>query len=106
MRRRAQQDLALGQRLAHEAELIVLQIAQPAVDQLAAGRGSVAREVVLLAQHHGQAPADGVTRNAGAIDPAADDQEIDRLIQAPRPHPRPHGPIPPISFAASRAPTW
>jgi hypothetical protein len=32
--RDAQQDLALGKRLGHQAELVVLEVAQPAVDQL------------------------------------------------------------------------
>ena len=54
VRRRAQQHLALDQRLAHQAELVVLEIAQTAVDQLAAGRGGVAGEVILLAQQDGQ----------------------------------------------------
>src|SRR3546814_14056255 len=34
MRRRAQQNLAFPQRLAHEAELVVLEIAQTAMDEL------------------------------------------------------------------------
>ena len=34
VRRAAQQHLALGQRLAHQRELVVLQVTQPAVDQL------------------------------------------------------------------------
>ena len=90
VRRRAQQDLALDQRLAHQTELVVLQITQTAVDQLAAGRGGVAREVVLLAQQDGQPATHGVARDARAVDSAADDQEVDRLIhrQSEAPDPR------------------
>ena len=77
----AQQHLALDQGLAHEAELVVLEIAQAAVDQLAAGGRGVLGEVVLLAQQHRQAAAGGIARDAGAVDPAADDQKVDRLLR-------------------------
>jgi hypothetical protein len=58
--------LALLQRLAHQAELVELEVAQAAVDQLGAGRRGVRREVVLLAQQHAQAAAGRVARNAGS----------------------------------------
>ena len=45
-----------------------------------AGRGRVAREVILLAQQDGQPATHGVARDARAVDSAADDQEVDRLI--------------------------
>jgi hypothetical protein len=38
MARHAQQDLALGERLGHQAKLVMLQIAQAAVDQLGGRR--------------------------------------------------------------------
>ena len=49
MRGRAQQYLALVERFAHQAKLVLLEITQPAVHQLAAGRRGVLREVVLFA---------------------------------------------------------
>ena len=74
--RRFQQPLALEQRLAHQAELVIFEISQAAMDQLGAGRGGVAGEVGLLAQNHGQAAADGVARDPGAVDAAAHDKKI------------------------------
>ena len=48
--RDAQQHLALGQRLAHQAELVLFQVAQPAMDQLGGGGGGGAAEVAALHQ--------------------------------------------------------
>ena len=82
VRGRGQQHLALDQRLAHQPELVVLEIAQAAMHQLAAARRGARGEVVLLAQQHRQAAAGGIARDAGAVDAAADDQEVDgsRLV--------------------------
>ena len=71
-----EQHLALDQRLAHEAELVIFEVAQAAMDQLAAARAGALGEVVLLAQQHPQAAAGGVAGDAGAVDAAADDQEV------------------------------
>ncbi len=76
MRRDPQQDLALGERLGDQAELVVLEVAQAAVDQLAAARGGRGAEIALLAEEDSQAPAGRVARDAGAVDPAADDDEV------------------------------
>ena len=54
----AEQHLALAQRLAHEGEVELLQVAQATVDELGAGGGGVRGQVVLLAQDHLQ-PAPG-----------------------------------------------
>ena len=73
----AQQALALVQRLVDEAHVAVLQVAQPAVDEL--GRlGRRARgEVVPLDQRGAQAAGRGVERHAGAGDAAADDEHVE-----------------------------
>ncbi len=76
VRRGAQQHFALLQGFAHQLEFVVFEIAQAAVNQLGAGRRGVLRQVVLFAQDHAQATADGVTGDAGAIDAAAHDQQI------------------------------
>ena len=76
VRRTAQQHLALGKRLAHQRELTVLQIAQAAMDQLGARRRGGLGQVVLFAQHHLQATAGEVARDAGAVDAAAYDQYV------------------------------
>ena len=70
------QQFALEQRLAHHAELVVLEVAQAAVDQLGGGRGGVRRKVVLLAQHHAQATAGQVTGDPGAVDATANDEHV------------------------------
>jgi hypothetical protein len=77
MRRRAEQDLALDQRLADEAKLVIFEIAQAAVNELArAGRGSL-REIVLLAEQHREAAPHGVACNAGSVDAATNDNQIE-----------------------------
>jgi hypothetical protein len=74
--RRAQQGLALLERLAHEPELLVLEVAQPAVNQLGTGRRGVRGEIVLFAKQHGEPAPSRVTRDARAVDPAAHDEQI------------------------------
>jgi len=81
VRGHAEQHLALAERLADQAEFVVFQVAQAAVDQLAAGRGGVRGEVVLLAEEHRQAAAGGVGGDAAAVDAAADHGEVVDLGQ-------------------------
>ena len=72
-----EQPLALGQVLVDQAVLVLLEVAEPAVDQLGRlGRGARG-EVVLLDQGGPEAPAGGIERHAGAGDPAADDQHVE-----------------------------
>ena len=55
----------------------VLEVAQPAMDELGGGRRSAGGEVALLDQQHLEAAAGGIARDAGAVDAAADDGEIE-----------------------------
>ena len=71
-----QQHLALGERLGDQAELVLLEVAQAAVDQLGGRRRGRAGEIAALDQQHRQAAAGGVARDAGAVDAAADDQQV------------------------------
>jgi hypothetical protein len=73
---RLQQHLALDQRLAHQAEFVIFEIAQAAMDQLGAGRRCGAGEVCLLGKQDLQAPPRH--RRDPAFDAAADDEQIDR----------------------------
>src|SRR5262249_16241954 len=57
----------------------MLEIAQPAVDELGRGRRGAGSEIVLLDQKHAQPPAGGVAGDPGAVDAAADDREIERV---------------------------
>ena len=76
VRRGAQQHFALLQRLAHQAELVILEVAQSAVDELGAGGRGVGREIVLLAKQDGQTATRRIARDAGAVDATADDEQI------------------------------
>jgi len=76
VRRLGQQDFALGQGFAHQAELVVLQVAQTTMDELAARRRRVLRQVVLFAKEHLQAAPGGVGSNAHTIDATADHGEV------------------------------
>src|SRR3954447_3059659 len=77
MRRHAQQDLALGEPLAHQAKVAMLQIAQPAMDQLARRRGGRAGEIALVAKQHSKAAPGRIASDPDAIDAAADDEQIE-----------------------------
>src|SRR5699024_4933747 len=76
MRRDAPEYFAFPQRLAYQAELVILQIAQTAMDQLGAGRGGVTGQVGLFAQQYAQTTTGRVTGDAGTIDAATDDDEV------------------------------
>jgi hypothetical protein len=71
-----EQALTLEQGLADEAELVIFQIAQSAMDQLRRGGGGIARQIALFAEHHGEAPAHRIARDARAVDAAANDEKI------------------------------
>jgi hypothetical protein len=54
------------------------------MDQLGGGRRRAAREVGLLAQIDGKTTPGGVARDPAAVDPAADDGNVENACQ-PRP---------------------
>ena len=82
MRRGGEQQLALGQRLVHEAKFVEFQITQAAVDELGRGGGCAAGEIVLLDESNRQGRARRVARNGAAIDAAADDEKIEDHARA------------------------
>ena len=71
--------LALEQRLADQAEVEVLQVAQAAVDHLRGAAGGADGVVAALEQRHRVAARGGVEGDAGAGDPAADDDDLEAL---------------------------
>src|SRR6185503_16844929 len=79
VRREPDHELALEQRLPHVAEVEVLQVAKSAVDELARASRRARGEVGLLDERDRVAAGGGVERDAGAGDPAADDDEIEAL---------------------------
>ena len=73
MRAPPEQHLALGQRLMHQTEVVVLEIAQPAMDELGRGGRRRSGEVALLAEKDRKAASGGVAGNAATVDATADD---------------------------------
>ncbi|CAD5955106.1 protein of unknown function [Streptomyces sp. KY70] len=71
-----QQQPALLQRLAHQGEVQHLQIAQPAVDQLARPAGCAGRPVARLDQAGRESSGGGVQRRARADDARPHDQHV------------------------------
>src|SRR3546814_8998476 len=78
VRRGAQQHLALDQRLAHQAELVILEIAQTAMNELGGGGGGGAAEILLLAKMDRQPAPGRVPCDPATIDAPADDGELKR----------------------------
>src|SRR3546814_3178045 len=79
MRRHPQQRFALAECLAHQAELVMLQIAQAAMDQLGGGRGGGAGEIAAFGKDHRQTATGSIAGDAGAVHAATDDKEIGRF---------------------------
>ena len=61
----------------------MLEVAQTAMDQLGRSRGGRLRQVAALDQQNPPAAAGGVAGDAGAIDAAADDQQVEVGRQIP-----------------------
>jgi hypothetical protein len=79
MRRQPHQQLALADALADQPELVVLQVAQPPVHELAALGARAARQVALVDHGHPQATAGGVQGHARSGGTHADDQYVELL---------------------------
>jgi hypothetical protein len=80
VRCRREQNLPLDQRLAHEAEFIIFQVTQPAMHELSRARRSSLSKISFFAEQDLEAAASGVARDAGTIDSAADDGEVDQPV--------------------------
>ena len=78
-----QQPLALVERLIDQAVVVLLQIAEAAVDQLRRLRGCPRREVLGLDQRRPQASGGRVERHPATRDPAPDDQHVELLGRQP-----------------------
>ncbi len=77
VRRQLDHQLALQQRLADQAEVEVLQVAEAAVDHLRGAAGGAGGVVAALQQRHRVAARGGVEGDAGAGHPAADHQHLE-----------------------------
>ena len=67
----------LAQRFAYEPELEMLQAAQSAVNEPRRSGGGPARHVALVEQEHTQPAQRGIPRDARAIDPGADNDQVE-----------------------------
>src|SRR3954463_6724835 len=76
--RGTQQQLTFRERLPHQAERVMLQITQAAVDQLGGSRRGATGQIALLEQENGKATACRVAGNPAAVDAAADDREVEQ----------------------------
>ena len=76
-RQPVEQQPALLERLADQAEVEHLEVAQPAVDQLAAAAAGAAGQVALLQQAGAEPAGHRVERDARADDTAADDEDVE-----------------------------
>src|SRR5207249_4438135 len=101
-----QQDLALGERLGDQAELELLEIAQPAMDQLRGRRRGRRRQIAAFDQQHREPAAGSIAGDAGAIDAAADDQQVIVHFHASGMRTVTATPSPAGRFAASVLPPW
>src|SRR5271170_319412 len=77
MRGHAPERFALHERFAHQPKLVVFEVAQAAVDQLARRARRRAGKVALFAKKHRPATAGGVAGDAATVDPAADDGDVE-----------------------------
>jgi hypothetical protein len=64
----------------------LLEIAQPAVNKFAAGRARGTTEIALLGEHDLQTSPSRVTRDTGAIDATADDEQVRFRVRLPQPN--------------------
>ena len=76
VRRCREQHLALRERFGNEAELEMFEVAQPAVNELAAGGARCTAEIPALDQQHREAAAGCVARDADAVDSAPDYEHV------------------------------
>ena len=70
------------QRLGDQAEVELLEVAQPAVEHLGAAGGGARREVAGLDEAGTQAARDGVQRDARARDTTADDEDVEFALDS------------------------
>jgi hypothetical protein len=76
MRRVLQQQVALPQRLPHQVELAILQVAQPAMHHARQRRTRARAEIVAFQQNHVDALQRQFAKRADTVDAAADDDDI------------------------------
>jgi hypothetical protein len=79
VRRHRPENFTLHQRFAHQTKLVVLQIAQAAVNELRRAGRRTRGKIVHLGERNGITATDGVTRDSAAVDAATDNKNIVNL---------------------------
>src|SRR5207244_4460130 len=74
-----EQQLALAERFTDQADLAVLEVAEPAVDQPSGPARGARAEVGLVQQQDAEAAHGGVARDPAAVDAGADDDQVERV---------------------------
>src|SRR6185437_6798015 len=82
MRRDPPEDFALDQRLANQPKLVIFEIAQAAMHELGRPGRRPARQVVHFTEENRAAPTRRITRDAAAVNAAADDREVENSVQS------------------------
>ncbi len=76
VRRHGPQHLALHKRFSHQTKFVMFEITQTAMNELCGGRRGAGSKIVHFRKRNGITPADSVTRDAAAVDAAADHENI------------------------------
>src|SRR5262249_9156428 len=85
VRREFPQPLAArADRLAHAAQVEVLQVAESAVNRAQAVRGGTRAEIRPVHERHAQAASGGLPRDRDTVDSAADHGEVEGFCREPR----------------------
>jgi len=82
VRRQGQQPVALATGEAGDAQLHLLEVPQPAMDELGGARRGARGEVGLLHQERPQPALRGVEEDAATGDAAADHHQVERLVES------------------------
>ena len=65
----------------HQQEIVIFEVAQAAVNQLGASRGSMLRQIIFLAKYYVQAAPSSIPGDSDTINAATYDQDIGKFRQ-------------------------
>src|SRR2546429_5365494 len=77
---RRKQDLPLDQGFAHQAEFIIFEIPQPAMHELSRARRGSLGNITLFTEQNLETAAGSIPRDAGSVDAATDDGNVDQPV--------------------------
>src|SRR5450759_406764 len=80
VRRRLEQHFTFDQRFTHKPELVILQVAQAAVNELSRARRRTLGEIAFFAEEDAQAPSRSIAGDARPVHAASNNGNIDRSV--------------------------